>query len=128
MRVRDRLWHQLGRGDRQRPDIRHTLGLWAFPEGSREYLDAFRGALHGYKPRPYDGAIAVIRARTRGLGQWQPPAPDLGWGALARGGVETHLVKGAHDTILREPRLRALAGVLSELLDRAGAARLSIQP
>ena len=54
--------------------------------------------------QPYDGAMAVIRARTRGFGQWTPPAPDLGWGALARGGVDTHLVNGAHDTILREPR------------------------
>ncbi len=76
----------------------------------------FHRAVTTYEPRPYDGTMTVIRSRTRRLVAFAPMNPDLGWRTLASGGVQTRLVPGAHDTIIREPRVRKLADVLSESL------------
>jgi len=46
----------------------------------------------------------------------------LGWGPLADA-VRARMVPGAHDTIIREPRVRELAEVLTPLL-APGATKL----
>ena len=120
LRERQRLRNAL-RGDAPVEDVRHALGLWTFPEDSREFLAALRAALRSYAPKPYSGAVMVIRARTRRLGSLTPPREDLGWRSLADG-VHTRMVPGAHDTIVREPRVRELAAVLTPLL-ASGAAQ-----
>jgi len=114
LRARDRFRGVLRRG-RAEADIRHALGLWAFPEGSREFLAALRRTLSGYVPKPYAGVVTVIRSRTRRLGTLTPPREDLGWGHFADA-VRTRMVPGAHDTIMREPRVREVAAVLTPLL------------
>jgi thioesterase domain-containing protein len=123
LRERDRLRKALQRGTPYEPDIRHALGLWAFADDSREFLETLARALRTYAPKPYPGAITVIRARTRKLGRLTPATADLGWERLASDGVQTRMVIGAHDTIIREPRVRMLAHVLTELLDNAIADR-----
>ena len=114
LRERDRLRGALRRGPAE-ADVRHALGLWAFPDGSREFLAALRRTLTSYVPKPYEGVVTVIRSRTRRLGSLTPPREDLGWGHLADA-VRARMVPGAHDTIMREPRVRELAAVLTPLL------------
>ncbi len=114
LRERDRFRAALRR-DPAETDIRHALGLWAFPEGSREFLAALRRTLSNYVPKPYAGIVTVIRSRTRRLGSMTPPREDLGWGDVADA-VRARMVPGAHDTIMREPRVRELAAVLAPLL------------
>ena len=81
LRERDRFRGALRRGGAE-ADIRHALGLWAFPEGSREFLAALRRTLSGYVPKPYAGVVTVIRSRTRRLGSLTPPKRGLGLGNL----------------------------------------------
>jgi aspartate racemase len=113
---RARLRSALLRGAPEDVDVRHALGLWHYPDNARDFLEAFHRALTTYQPRPYDGTVTVIRSRTRRLVAFAPMNPDLGWLRLASGGVQTRLVPGAHDTIIREPRVRKLADVLSQSL------------
>jgi amino acid adenylation domain-containing protein len=117
LRERDRLRAALRRGPAE-ADVRHALGLWAFPDGSRDFLAALRRTLTSYVPKPYEGVVTVIRSRTRRLGSLTPPREDLGWGHLADA-VRARMVPGAHDTIMREPRVRELAAVLTPLLAAA---------
>jgi amino acid adenylation domain-containing protein len=119
IRGRDRLRAVVRPGSRQQEDIRHALGLWRYPESSRAFLEALHRALRTYQPRPYSGTMTVIRSRTQKLMRLRPRVPDMGWRQLVSGRVETRLVPGAHDNIVREPRVRMLAEVLTECLDRA---------
>jgi hypothetical protein len=45
--------------------------------------------------------------------------PDLGWRRLALGGLMVYRVPGAHDTILKEPRVTHLAATLTTVLHTA---------
>jgi thioesterase domain-containing protein len=82
-----------------------------------------------YTAREYFGPITLIRARTQPLASWL--AHDLGWGRLAKGGLDIRMIPGAHDNILTEPRVRVLAAHLQECLapanlTTAGPASLSL--
>ena len=102
-------------------DVRHALGLWTFPRGlarvprgpARRAAQLCAEALFGSRDG-HSGANATAR---------QPDATqgNLGWRSLADG-VQTRMVHGAHDTIVREPRVRELAAVLTPLL-ASGAAQ-----
>lgn len=46
---------------------------------------------------------------------------DLGWGRLARGGVDVRIVSGTHETLLREPHVRVLADELKEFMSHPRA-------
>jgi thioesterase domain-containing protein len=74
-------------------------------------------AYRAYTPRPYPGRVTLFRARVQPL--LGGHRPDLGWGELAGGGVEVHVIPGNHVTLLREPGVRALAASLSAALGRA---------
>ena len=68
-----------------------------------------------YKVLPYDGHITLFRAMEEG--DWGLPE-DLGWRAMARGGVEIHPFPGDHGQVLAEPSVSQLAEKLSECLMR----------
>jgi amino acid adenylation domain-containing protein len=98
-------------------DIRDALGVWQFPDQHRAFLEVHSRALEAYTPRPYDGPMVLLRARTAALSAWRPP--DLGWGPLAKGGLSIKKISGAHDNILTEPRVRTLAAELQACLNAA---------
>jgi thioesterase domain-containing protein len=116
---RDRLRPHGGKS--QKIDIRHALGLWRYPDDAREFLEAFHRALTAYRPQAYDGTVTVIRSRTRRFVAFSPLKADLGWQKFASRGVQARVLAGAHDTIIREPRVRKLAEVLNEFLDDSEA-------
>ena len=93
-------------------DVRDLLGVWRVSARHRAFLEAHSRALAGYAPHTYTGPMTLIRARTLRLTAWAPP--DLGWRPLAKGGLDIRMVPGAHDNILAEPRVEALAQQLRE--------------
>jgi thioesterase domain-containing protein len=100
-------------------DIRHELGVWRFPEESREFLTNLSRALRSYRPGPYTGPMLVLRARSGRLLSTAIPTPDLGWRELVSGELRSEVIPGAHDTIMMEPRIRHLAEALGRHLDKA---------
>jgi len=74
---------------------------------------AFRQALAGYRPKPYDGLLVVLRAVAMPLGSQAPR--DLGWGGLVEQ-VEVETIPGYFTTPISEPGARILAEKLSRRL------------
>jgi len=67
-----------------------------------------------FVPRTYDGRIAVFRVREQPRNRIRDP--QLGWGKLARGGVDVRLIPGSHSSLLREPHVQGLAAGLKKYL------------
>jgi len=66
-------------------------------------------AMRRYVPHAYSGSIALFKAS-------EQFDEDLGWGAMAAGGVAMYAVPGNHYTVIREPNVEALAGQLEHHL------------
>jgi len=78
-------------------------------------------AASNYKPKPYQGKLTVFRSTKR-----PADAVDdeyLGWGELARGGVEVNHIPSTHFDILHEPAVKILAEKLRPYLDRQQSSR-----
>jgi thioesterase domain-containing protein len=71
-------------------------------------------AWRGYKARPFDGRITLIRSEE--LKVANAPRPDLGWGTLALGGVDIVDVPGDHISMMQPPHVQTLAERLRETL------------
>jgi len=67
-----------------------------------------------FVPRTYEGRIAVFRVREQPRKRIRDP--QLGWGKLARGGVDVRLIPGSHSSVLREPHVQGLAAELKKYL------------
>ena len=91
-----------------------------------------------YAPRRYPGRITVFRAGERlPERDGSDPSdvlrdPTLGWGELCAAAVEVHEMPGHHDSMHREPHVRALADRLSRCLlagdRRPAGSRRSVEP
>jgi len=84
------------------------------PAEQRAIMRTELAAWFKYKPLPYPGAVTIIRTPREPL--WCSYDPALGWHALAKGGVEIHLIPGAHRNLTSEPHVAALARELEEAL------------
>jgi len=78
---------------------------------------AAQSARHAYHPAPYDGPITLFRARTQPRGITDR---YLGWGELAKGGLQIVDVDGAHVSIMAESRLPALGEAVRRILETTG--------
>jgi thioesterase domain-containing protein len=67
-----------------------------------------------FVPPAYGGRISIFRVRRQPLNRIRDP--QLGWGRLARGGVELHSVPGGHSTLTQEPYVGRLAEELKKCL------------
>jgi len=67
-----------------------------------------------FVPTTYEGRIAVFRARRQPRNRIRDP--HLGWGKLARGGVDVHFIPGGHNSVLKEPHVQGLAAELKKCL------------
>jgi amino acid adenylation domain-containing protein len=74
-------------------------------------------ASSNYQPKVYPGKITLFRATDLGAGIGRDP--QMGWGRLAGGGLETRLIPGYHAHIVLEPRVRLLVKELTASLRRA---------
>ena len=77
-----------------------------------EHILAFANAV--YKPKPYGGKVAVLRADTK-----LDPAVS-GWSDVVTGPMETHELPGSHLGIFFEPHVQHLASRLTVSLENAG--------
>jgi phthiocerol/phenolphthiocerol synthesis type-I polyketide synthase E len=77
-------------------------------------------AAAAYRPRPYQGPMALLRCRIALPGV--PFGEAMGWEALAAGGLEVHWLTGGHATMLSKPHVEQLAARLRDCLAAAEAA------
>jgi amino acid adenylation domain-containing protein len=85
----------------------------------RSFKDIIK-AVMDYEPRNYPGRINLFRAEERLASTATDPTD--GWGALAAGGVELHVMPGDHFTMISLPHARALADRLNACIEAALAA------
>jgi len=68
-----------------------------------------------FQPKTYAGRVSVFRTRTQPLNRIRDK--ELGWGKLAKGGVNLHFVPGKHGaSVLREPHVQVLAAEIKKCL------------
>jgi thioesterase domain-containing protein/acyl carrier protein len=106
-----------------RADATEALAGASVPAHFRRLMATHYQALRDYTPRPYPGRVTLFRARTRPL--FRLYGRDLGWAALAGGGLDVISIPGNHESILKEPHVRTLA---SALKDRLQAATVAARP
>ena len=87
------------------------------PVTLRKVEEASRKATVRYQPRSYPERVTLFRASKQPPGIY--PDPELGWSAIAGGGVEVHEVPGHHGAIIYEPRIGLLARQLALCLEAA---------
>jgi thioesterase domain-containing protein/acyl carrier protein len=97
-------------------EANRVFDLSRLPEPIQTMVTSNYQALSEYLPSEYPGKVVLFRARTQPLFGVQDD--DLGWKALARGGVEVVRVPGNHDTCLREPHVFILARELDRRLQQ----------
>ncbi len=67
-----------------------------------------------FEPKTYPGRITVFRTKRQPLNRIRDP--QLGWGKLAGGLLDIHIVRGRHGDVLREPNVQSLAEELKKCL------------
>ena len=108
-RIRSRLWQVAYRAfaERSRP----------MPRALRSVREAGYLANRRYVAEPCGSTVTLFRAAVRSVAD--ATGRDMGWGRLARGGVEVHHVAGDHENMLVEPHVGVLARELRAAIDRA---------
>ena len=109
-------------GFRARPaevDVEQLVDVSAYPPLQRRLWEVHIRALMDYHPKAYAGRVTLFRSR--GHPVLCSFDPQCGWGDLAAGGVTVKIVPGAHESILEEPHVRALADELKKSLREVAA-------
>jgi thioesterase domain-containing protein len=70
-----------------------------------------------YVPPPYSGCVTLFRPQVRPL--LDAHSIDLGWGKIARGGLQIIPLWGNHFSVSEEANLNTLAAALSAALDQS---------
>jgi amino acid adenylation domain-containing protein len=70
-----------------------------------------------FVPKSLAGRVAVFRTRRQPRNRIHDE--HLGWGKLAKGGVDLHFIPGGHDNVLQEPYVKGLATALKKCLRRS---------
>jgi thioesterase domain-containing protein len=80
----------------------------ATPETYDQWLLAYLQRMtDGYAPKPYDGAVTLLRSRLEPTGWFFQE--DAGWGEFTRSGVEVQFVDGNHFTMFQDPGSHQMA-------------------
>ena len=104
---------KLSQEKRQQLHVEDMVDLSAFPQDQRDLWEKHIQALIKFFPKPYNGKVTLFRSRGHPL--FCSYDAQYGWGELA-GEVETHVIPGAHESILEEPHVRVLAENIRECL------------
>jgi aspartate racemase len=89
-------------------------------------VEANRKLASDYALQVYPGQVTLFRTTDQAVKYDQ--FSDLGWSALALGGVEIQEVPGNHLDILKEPHVQVLAKKLKACIDRVQAEELAHIP
>jgi amino acid adenylation domain-containing protein len=88
---------------------------------AHRYLEGFRSrmqAAYSYRAERYQGGITLLSTAAARAGT----DPGLPWRGLAAAGVEIHPIPGTHESMLLEPNVQELAGILGRCLSTAANA------
>jgi surfactin synthase thioesterase subunit len=106
---------------RQQPGaaVENFMDTSVLPPEQAQFARALFDALEKYHPQSYDGPVLLYAARTEPLLHLHQV--DATWKKIAKE-IEIVHVDGDHLSMVREPRVAALAGDLRERLSRFSAA------
>ncbi|MCB0764570.1 MAG: amino acid adenylation domain-containing protein [Flavobacteriales bacterium] len=76
-------------------------------------IDTYDQAIMAYRPKPFDGPVTVFKA----AGSYG--AQDMGWGELALGPLDLHVLPGDHYSLIKDPEVKLLVRQLSMCIDLA---------
>ncbi len=115
-----RVWRKrlLRRGDTARGDeidAEDYVDLSDYSPQRRRLWDVHLRAAARYSPSVYPGRVTVLRTELHPfLCSFDP---TFGWAEYAPGGVTVKVVTGAHESILNEPHVQAVAAELNRCFD-----------
>jgi thioesterase domain-containing protein/acyl carrier protein len=119
-----KIWSKIQRhpGEERRMRVEETLDridVADLPSRHIELTDAFMNATVQYMPGVYNGEVTLFRARNRSINEvvFGSLDPKMGWGRLAKGGVDVRLVDGYHRNMHLAPYASSLAAELRKCLD-----------
>ena len=75
-----------------------------------QFAELQHQAMLDYKPKPTDVPLVLFRSRDLQKGLFRDP--ELGWRAVARGGLTVHETPGGHSDLFREPGVNVVADAL----------------
>jgi thioesterase domain-containing protein len=125
-----RVWRKrlLRRGDTGRSDeidAEDYIDLSDYSPQRRRLWDVHLRAAARYAPSVYPGRVTVLRTELHPfLCSFDP---TFGWAEYARGGVTVKVVTGAHESILNEPHVQAVAAELNRCLENGTANKVAVE-
>jgi thioesterase domain-containing protein len=119
-----KVWTKIQRNPEveRRMRVEETLDRIDVDSLSRQHIeltDALMDVAARYMPGEYTGKLTLFRARNRGINEVLFGSLDetMGWGPLAKGGVQVRLVDGFHRNMHLAPYASSLASELRKCLD-----------
>jgi amino acid adenylation domain-containing protein/FkbH-like protein len=109
-----RLTRARGGADFSRVEPGDLVDLSSYTQEQKVIWETHIRGLMNFRPRSYQGEVHLFRSTGHPL--WCSFDEDYGWGDLAKRGVKLITVPGAHEKILEEPWVKALAQDLSAAL------------
>ncbi len=86
-------------------------------------MDAYLTAQSRYEPRAYTGSLLLFRASRADL-RYTWAGASLGWAAFAQN-LEIKTIAASHDSMMLEPAIVEVAGILRRRIDAAGTSSVS---
>jgi thioesterase domain-containing protein len=117
-RIRSRIWQMIFKLYRSRSK--------PLPRALQDVREAGYLANRQYVAKPYGGKVTLFRAGLRSAAD--AGSQDMGWGRLARGGVEIRQVPGDHADMLLRPQVELLAEQLRHCIEKATGEQLEARP
>jgi amino acid adenylation domain-containing protein len=97
------------------------------PETYDQWLLAYlQRVTDRYTPKPYEGAVTLLRSRLEPTGLFFDE--DAGWGAFARAGIEVQFVDGNHFTMFQDPGSSQMAILVAAALEKSGTPAAGSNP
>ncbi|MBN2549026.1 MAG: amino acid adenylation domain-containing protein [Anaerolineales bacterium] len=114
--MRKKLFSHLGHNAEVTPEdlIGDHAHVHEAPVYVRRLMELHMRALMDYAPIAYGGRVTLFRVQRLPLFSFVEP--DGGWGRLAAGGVDLHIIPGLHHDFLRSEHVRVLAEELKSSL------------
>ena len=115
--IAGRMSQKLARIKRATRRIFRDANFYSDDFASGNTLDILYAAAAGYRPKPYNGCVALIRSQQRTFGFGR--VVDLGWSEVLGKNLEICETPGNHYTIYMEPNVDTLAHKMNNCLKSA---------
>jgi thioesterase domain-containing protein len=107
-------WTHFSRKAKALPrSLRRRVAMMRLPATLKNVREACYAAARAYRPRPYDGPVALFRASENGLSSIDV---ESAWKSLAPA-IEIYEVRGHHGNIVDQPQVALLAEEIQSRLE-----------